>query len=170
MTQTPFDLDRAIDDVARQLTYVEPDPHLSARIALSLPTRSTWSLQWWAPRLAAIALVVAAGILWANRAQQVTHDGSPLASADPIATPTALIATVREAEPNRTPPLETVEPLEPLELVRGDFDGSLPAIETLGSLALEPLAPSRLAEDAPLTVAPLALADLPLAGEPISPQ
>ena len=172
MTQTPFDLDTAMDAVAKQLTHVEHDPHLSARIATSLPERSSWSLGWWAPRLALITIVVAAGIVWGNRGEVVTP-ASPLASSQPFTTPTVLVASVREAEPNRTMPLERLErlePLEPREPARSDFERSLSALDAVNALALAPLAPVSLPEDAPLTLAPLAIADLPLAPESISPR
>jgi hypothetical protein len=170
MTQTPFDFDTAIDAVAKQLTRVEPDPHLSARIAASLPDRSPWALGWWAPRLAALAIVVAAGIVWGNGTEQVsTPTASPLVSTQSANSPIALMASVREAEPNRTRPLEPVEPLEPLHLV-SDFDRALPAIEALASLELDALSPASLPEDAPLTVAPLAMTDLALTPDPVFQQ
>jgi hypothetical protein len=168
MTKTPFDLDTAIDAVAKQLTDVEHDPHLPARIAASLPDRPSW-FGWWAPRLAMIAILAAAGIVWGNRGQEVTPGVSPLASSQPITRPLVLMAAVREAEPNRTPPLEPVEPLEQMEPAL-DFDRALPPIEALASIELDSLAPESLPEDAPLTVAPLAVTDLPLTPDSVSQQ
>ena len=163
-------LDDAIDTVAKQLTHVEHDPRLSARITSSLPGRSSWSLGWWAPRLAMIAVIVVAGVVWGNRREVSTPVASPLANSRPITTPTALAAAVREAEPNRTMPLERLEPLEPLEPSNVDFERSLPAIGAVAALELDSLAPVSLPEDAPLTLEPLAISDLPLTPESISPR
>jgi hypothetical protein len=169
-------LDEAIDQVAARLTRVDENDALAAQIISALPERLSW-FGWlshsWAPRLAMIAIVVAAGIVWGNRREVSTPIALPLASTQPVTTPIALVASVREAAPNRTMPLERLErlePLEPLQPARSDFDRSLPAIAAMSPLELESLAPVSLPEDAPLTLAPLTIADLPLAAETISPR
>ena len=173
MTTHRDHLDEAIDAVAARLTRVADNDALAARIVDALPERSIWHgwlWQSWAPRLAVIAVVVVAGVMWMNREHDVTPGAPPLASVRPDAPVVEFVAAVRELEPNRTQPLEPLEPVEPLEpsVPRSDFERALPAIDTLSSLELDALAPARLAEDAPLTVAPLSLADLPLAPEPDS--
>lgn len=166
-------LDDAIDIVAARLTHVDDDPAIASRIVNSLPERAGW-LGWlfhsWAPRLAMIAIVVASGIVWSSRPEVPSPISTPLASAPPVTTPAALVASVREAEPDRTMPLEHLERLEPVELSRVDFDRSLPAIAAVRSLELDSLAPVSLPEDAPLTLEPLAIADLPLTAESIPPR
>jgi len=67
-------------------------------------------------------------------------------------------------------PLERLEPLEPVELPKADFEHSLPSIAAVAALQLEVIAPATLPEDATLTLEPLALADLPLTADPISPR
>ena len=163
-------LDDVIDVVAKQLTRVEDDPHLAARIAASLPDRSRSVFGWWAPRLAMIAVAVAAAIAWGPRGPR---DGAqvvqPLAFSQPLASPVTFVATVSEfLEPLE--PLEALDRLEPLDRVepagagpRADFEFSLPPIEAVASLELEAIAPASLAEDAPLTLQPLAIVDLPTA-------
>ena len=48
---------------------------------------------------------------------------------------------------------------------RPDHEFSLPAIAAAAAMAIDPLAPANLAEDAPLTVESLQIADLPLTTE-----
>ena len=166
-------LDDAIDAVAVRMTRVEENDALASHIINALPERVTW-FGWlfhaWAPRLAMIAVVVASGIVWGNRREVSTPGTSPLASSRPIITLTALVASVREAAPNRTMPLEPLAPLAPLEPERVDHERSLPALGAVAALSFDSLAPSVLPEDAPLTLAPLAIADLPLTAESISPR
>jgi hypothetical protein len=168
-------LDEAIDQVAARLTRVDDNDALVASIINALPERVSW-FGWlfhsWAPRLAMIAIVVAAGMVWGNRRDVSTPIASPLASAQPVAAPTALVASVREAVPNRTTPLEPLERLAPLAPSdqRVDFDRSLPAIAAVSPLEFDSVAPVSLSEDAPLTLAPLTIADLPLTAETISPR
>jgi hypothetical protein len=168
-------LDDVIDRVAKQLTRVEDDPHLASRIAASLPDRSRSVFGWWAPRLAMIAVVVAAAIVWGTRApRESAHVVQPLASSQPLATPVTFVAAVIDLLEPGPMPLERVEPMEPMEpmgLVRAahDFEFSLPSIEAVASLELEVIAPEGLPEDAPLTLAPLAIGELPMA-ENISPR
>ena len=166
-------LHQAIDQVAARLTRVDENDALAAQIINALPARVTW-FGWlshsWAPRLAMIAVIVAAGMVWSTRREASTPVASPLASSRPIAAPTVLVAAVREAEPIRTMPLEPLEPLEPVETRLGDHERSLPALDALSALALDALAPVSLPEDAPLTLAPLAITELPLTPESISPR
>ena len=166
-------LDRAIDHVAARMTRVEHDDAIASHIVSALPERSIWTawlFQSWAPRLAMIAVVIAAGLAWGGRAaRDNTSEVAPLAGPHQHAVAVAYASTVREhLEPNRTLPLEPVEPLEPLE-PRVDFEHSLPSIAAVATLELEAIAPASLPEDAPLTLAPLAIADLP-AAESISPR
>jgi len=164
-------LDESIDHVARHMVRVADNDALASRIINALPERVTW-FGWlthsWAPRLAIVAILVTAGIVWnTGRSQPITPSPLLMASAPAISTPTTFMAAVRELEPNRTKPLE---PLEPLEPSRSDFDRSLPAIASMKTLEFDSLAPVSLPEDAPLTLLPLAIEDLPLTAETISPR
>jgi hypothetical protein len=166
-------LDHAIDQVAARLTHVDDNAALAARIISALPERVAW-FGWlfrsWAPRLALIAVVVA-GIVWGSRVREVSApDASPIASSQPITTPTVLVASVREAAPNRTMPLELLERLEPLEPSErmeptADFERSLAAIAAPESLVLGALAPTVLPASERMIVEPLALTDLPLTAD-----
>jgi hypothetical protein len=168
------DLDEAIDYVAARLTHVEDDAAMASRIVSALPERATW-FGWlfhsWAPRLAMIAVVVAAAILLSQRrpmpiAPAVTQPPVASGSMGPVV---GLVASIAPA-PVRTKlleplePLEPVEPVEPVEL-RSDHEFSLPAIEAVAALEMDSLLPAGLPEDAPLTVAPLAIAELPLTAD-----
>lgn len=147
-------LDDAIDLVAKQMTSVPADDALAARILDSLPPRSTWSLQWLMPRLAVLAMVVVAATTWTLR--ETTVELTPLAaSAKPLMTE---LHAPMKAEPNRTKPLERLEPVEPLEL-RRDHDFALAA------LAVDSLDPVPLPDGDSLIVAPLEIADLPLTSD-----
>jgi hypothetical protein len=178
-------LDRAIDRVAAQLTHVDDDPGLASRIADSLPERQTWQ-GWlshsWVPRLAALAVIVTASVLWSEREPDPARSiAPPIASVERVGTHAGVMfaATI---EPLGTQPLEPVgtqrlEPVEPLEPVdpsdlrrAADFDRSLPPIEAVAALELDSLMPAGLPEDAPLTVEPLATVDLPLSAEFIPPR
>ena len=181
-------LDDAIDHLVARMVRVEEDDTLASRIVSALPERNTW-FGWlshsWAPRLAMIAMVVAAGLVWGNRGQlENTPIEPPLASAQPTTALAPLVASVREAEPNRTMRSESafarhnsselrrdkrLEPVEPMELV-SDFERSLDAIAAPDALVLQSLAPPSLPEDAPLTLEPLVIADLPLTAETFSPR
>src|SRR5262245_52530179 len=63
-------LDDVIDRVSARLTHVDEDPLFAARVIASLPERVTW-FGWlthsWAPRLAMIAIVAGAAVLWNGR-------------------------------------------------------------------------------------------------------
>jgi hypothetical protein len=166
-------LDEAIDHVVTRMVRVEENDVLATQIVNALPERASW-FGWlfhsWAPRLAMIAVVVAAGIVWGNRKPAPTPQPNPLASTMSAIGPVALVAAVREAEPNRTMPLEPVEPLEPLEPSSMDFDRSLPAIAPVVSLNFDSLAPDALPASEGLVLESLVIADLPLTAEPISPR
>ena len=165
MTTNRDRLDEAIDRVAARMTHVDDNGALTGQIVNALPERSIgfgWWFRSWAPRLAMVAVVIAAGIVWSNRG---TQESSPIAATiagSPNTDLIPLVASVREAEPNRTLPLEPLEPLEPMEPSNADFEFSLPSIAAVAALELEMIAPASLPEDAPLTLAPLAIADLPL--------
>jgi hypothetical protein len=169
----PLDgLDRAIDHVAAQLTRVDDDPALAARIAASLPERITW-LGWlshsWAPRLAMLAIVVAAGWLGTRgEAPMVPTPAEPQASI--VATPAPFAPPLVETM-ERSARVEPLKRREPKEAARPlDFERSLPPIAAVAALEFESLMPASLPEDAPLTVEPLALVTLPLASDVISPR
>ncbi|MBY0495731.1 MAG: hypothetical protein K2Y23_16095 [Cyanobacteria bacterium] len=155
------------------MTHVEENDALASQIINALPERSagfSWWSRAWAPSLAMIAVVITAAIVWGTReTQQRAATASPLA-AQPIAKVTPLMASVREAEPNRTMPLERLEPLEPLELPTMDFDRSLPAVGAPEALVMPSLAPEALEASEGLVLKPLAIADLPLTAESNPPR
>ena len=166
-------LDDAIDAVAARMTRVEDNDVFATQIINALPERSIWDgwlFQSWAPRLAMIAVVIAGGILWSNRGSHESSSGPSPIAGQPVAAFAPLVASVKEAAPNRTMPLERVERLEPMELSKVDFDRSLPAIAAMKTLELDSLAPVSLPEDAPLTLKPLEIADLPLTADSVSPR
>jgi hypothetical protein len=164
-------LDDAIDRVAARMTRVEDNEAFAARILAALPDRSPWTLHWLMPRLAMIAIILTAGVVWGyRRPQSIAPVASPIASVPTVSRPTALVAAVRELGTNRTKPVEPLERLEPLERASVDHERSLPSIAAVAALDIDSLAPGSLPEDAPLTLAPLAIADLPLTAESISPR
>lgn len=162
-------LDDAIDSVAKRLTHVEDDAVFASRVIASLPERSTWFgwlTQSWAPRLAMIAVIVAAAALWSDRRTTESPASSePLASVATVSQPTMFVASVNRErlEPVRTRPLERLEPVEPLE----PFNG-LPSVETPTALALSDVAPEALVDARVLRVPLLVLSDLPLTAETFS--
>jgi hypothetical protein len=168
-------LDDAIDDVVTRMVHVTENDALATQIIHALPERVSW-FGWlfhsWAPRLAMIAIVVVAGIVWGNRTPPPTPQLDPLASTRTVPQPVVLVASVREAEPNRTMPLERVAPLERMErlISAADFDRSLPAIGAVASLDFDSLAPASLPASEGLVLESLVIADLPLTAEPISPR
>ena len=169
-------LDEAIDHVVTRMVRVEENDALATHIINALPERVTW-FGWlfhaWAPRLAMIAIVIAAGIVWGNRTPATTPQLDPLAGKLTATEPVALFAAVREAEPNRTMPVEPVErmePVEPVELAKVDFDRSLPSIGTVAALDFDSLALASLPASEGLVLESLVIADLPLTAEPISPR
>ena len=161
-------LDEAIDHVVARMVHVEENDVLATQIVNALPERASW-FGWlfhsWAPRLAMVAMVIAAGIVWGNRTPATIPQLNPLASTLTAIEPVALVATVREAEPSRTMPLEPVERLEPMEPSRIDFERSLPAIAAVASLNLDSLAPDALPASEGLMLESLVIADLPLTAE-----
>ena len=167
-------LDDAIDDVVTRMVHVKENDALATQIIHALPERVSW-FGWlfhsWAPRLAMIAIVVVAGIVWGNRTPPTTPQLDPLARTVTATTePAAFVASVRPAAPIRTMPLEPVEPLEPLEPSRTDFDRSLPELAAVASLDFDSLAPASLLASEGLVLESLVIADLPLTAEPISPR
>lgn len=174
MTQTPLDLDTAIDAVAKRLTHVEHDPHLPVRIASSLPERSSWFLHSWIPRLALTAALAIAATLVVLR----PFDGRSTDVLRTAVVSSPIIEFAASAPENRT----TVERLndrrtaverpenELRTIETPDFERSLPSLSAVASLDFDSVAPVSLPEDAPLTLAPLAIADLPLTAESISPR
>lgn len=176
MTQKACDLDTAIEAVAKQLTQVEHDPHLSARIAASLPERSSWSLGWWAPRLAMIALVVAAGLVWANRGLEVPPPPVVLTGGPafvPTKFPTEVLpdvpVTVASSNPRQND--RRNDPWNDRRNDRrNDFEHSLPSIPDVAPLELDAIVPASLPQDGLLTVEPLSIEDLPLTAEPDFPR
>jgi hypothetical protein len=166
-------LDDAIDQVVTRMVRVEENDALASQIINALPERASWFgwlLHSWAPRLAMIAIVVAAGIVWGNRKPAPTPQLNPLAGTQTVPQPVVFVASVREAQPNRTMPVELVEPLEPMELSRIDFDRSLAAIAAPEVLAVESLSPESLPVENALAIAPLAIADLALTAESFPPR
>jgi hypothetical protein len=168
-------LDDAIDRIAARMTRVEENDAFASRIINALPERSMWAgglFQSWAPRIAMIAVVVAAAIVWGVRGSRESDAVTqPLLSSQPLAAHVTFVAGVRETLGPARMPLEPFVPLAPLEpLVPGsDFEFSLPPIEAVAALQVEAVAAASLSEDAPLTLMPLAIADLPTA-ETISPR
>lgn len=159
-------LDEAIDHVARHLTRVEDDAMFASRVIASLPERTTW-FGWlthsWAPRLAMIAIIVVASLLWSRRHTTEVPTSAPLlASSVTVSAPSALVASVsREPlEPRRTKPTERLEPVEPLEPFVG-----LPSVEVPTALALNEVAPAALVEEGSMPVPLLVTSDLPLTAE-----
>jgi hypothetical protein len=161
----PADLEQAIDAVAKRLTRVNDDPQFASRIVASLPERTTW-FGWlthsWAPRLAVLAIAAVASMVLINRQpRSVTPALLPstsiavVSSVLPALTPQA----VENAVPNRTIPMELLEPLEPLEPAKADHERSLPALD------VEALPPMNLPVEASIDLDPLTIVDLPLAGE-----
>src|SRR5690349_2384464 len=108
-------LDDAIDRVAKNLTHVEDDAVFASRVIASLPERTTW-FGWlthsWAPRLAMIAIIVVAAVLWSNRRTTETPAKSELlASVPTMSAPSTFVASVMRAplEPRQNQTLGTVE-------------------------------------------------------------
>jgi hypothetical protein len=166
MTQKLSDLESAIDAVARELTRVDHDPQFTSRIVAALPERVTW-FGWlthsWAPRLAMIAIVATAAVVWnSRRATEVTVSPLPAASVAPAV---EFVTAVRSANPERltpvrTTPLEPVVPMEHLEAFQG-----LPSVEAPGVLALTDLTPAELPAQGSIDLAPLVIAELALTAE-----
>jgi hypothetical protein len=159
-------LDDAIDRVATRLTHVEDDTVFASRVIALLPERTTWFgwlTQSWAPRLAMIAVIVVAAVLWNGRRTTEAPAGSqPLASVATVKQPSMLVASVpREAlAPVRTKPLERLEPMEPMEPFVG-----LPSVASPVAIDLASLNPGDLPAEGSLSVPSLVIGDLPLTAE-----
>jgi len=158
-------LDDAIDQVAKQLTHVDEDAALAARIVAALPDRPTW-FGWligsWTPRFAMIALIIATGV-FLNRAPKSVASIPGTLIAGSFA-PVTFVASVNP-EPPRTMPLEHLErvkPLEPLDVEKPDHQFSLPSLASVAALSMKSLSPDALPEEGALSIAPLAIADLAL--------
>ncbi len=164
-------LDDAIDHVAARLTQVDDDPMLASRIVNALPDRVNW-LGWlfhsWPPRLAVLAIIVSAGMLW-NKTRVTPTEPALLQ----VTATAPVVATVRasiEPKLSRTKPPELLEPLEQMALPKVDFDRSLAAIAAPAALGVGSLSPGDLPAGDTLTIAPLEIADLPLTGESFAPR
>jgi hypothetical protein len=158
------------------LTHVDDDAVFASRVIASLPQRTTWFgwlTQSWAPRLAMIAVIVAAAMLWnSRRTTEVAPALAPIASVQftqpsalmpPLAPRTGTRTRTGTSEPNGTKPLEPLELLEPLEPFVG-----LSSVESPKALALNDVAPDALTETGTLSVPSLVIADLPLTAETFS--
>ena len=163
-------LDEAIDHVAARMTAVSEDAHMTERIVAALPEASLfhwWLRSAWAPRLAAVALVVIGAALW-NRNGLERPGPAPAA-------PPALVAFAPVVVPNRpitssVERLERLEPVEPVEVVRVDHERSLPAIEAMTALGMSSLTPRDLPVSEPLALRPIEIGDLALTAESFSPR
>lgn len=175
-------LDDAIDQVASRMTHVGEDSMLAARIVSALPERSAWSWRWLMPRLAITAALVMAttavvlrmfgdpGVGPAKAGHHSSNSVAPAQSGHPaLGTPAETNVT---ATPVDVPPVTVASafrrtrPGQP-DVVsdQPDHDFSLSAIEAVAALDVDALAPSRLPEDALLTIELLVIADLPLTAE-----
>jgi hypothetical protein len=163
-------LDDAIERVGARLTRVEQDDELLARIVARLPRRSSslgWLLGAWAPRLAIVALgaIAITGVL-----APLEDPSTAVLRTENANLPTVqLRASIEPVVPNRTKPLERLEPPErPEPLVQvtvADHEFALPAIAAVAPLALDNLMPASMSAAAPLTLAPLAIVELPLTAD-----
>ena len=167
-------LDDAIDRVVTRMVGVEENEALASQIVNALPERVSW-FGWlfhsWAPRLAMIAMIVAAATVWGSRRPTAAPQLDPVASTLTAAEPAAFVATVREAEPGRMLPLERLEPVERMEplAAAADFERSLPSLGAVAVLEFDSLAPDVLPATESLVLEPLAIVDLPLTAEAVSP-
>ena len=170
MNTNRVDLDDAIDRVAKRLTHVEDDAVFASRVIASLPERTTW-FGWlthaWAPRLAMIAMIVVAAVLWNNRRRTESPAGSQLlASVPTVSEPSTFVASASREPlaPLRTRLLGPLEPVEPLE-PRSDFDRSLPAVVSPVAIDVASLKTGALPAEDSLSLPSLVVADLPLTAE-----
>ena len=164
MNTNRVDLDDAIDRVAKRLTHVEDDAVFASRVIASLPERATW-FGWlthsWAPRLAMIAIVAVAAMLWNGR-RTTELPAVEIAANAPPSVP--LPGAVEPVVPVRTKPVERVELVEPLE-PRSDFDRSLPAVASPVAIDVASLTTGGLPAEDSLSLPSLVVADLPLTAE-----
>ena len=174
MTRHDDDLDAAIDHVAARMTAVNDNAQMTERIVAALPEASLfhwWLRSAWAPRLAAVALVLIGAALW-NRNGIERPD--PARAARPSIDP-ALVAFAPVVVPNRpiirpVERLERLEPLEPLETLEMDFERSLPALTAMSDLSFESLSPRELPASRDITLAPIEIGELPLPGDSTFPR
>ena len=167
-------LDAAIDRVTARLTHVDDDPVFVSRVVFALPERVSW-FGWlfhsWAPRLAMIAVVVAAATLvYRSAPSPMAPAGNQPIAASPLAHAPAEFAVAVAPAAVRTLPLERLEPLEPLQPPRSDHEFSLPAVDGPVALGIAPLEPKDLPAEEALSLAPLAIADLPMTAETFPPR
>jgi hypothetical protein len=159
-------LDDAIDSVARRLTHVEDDPVFASRVIAALPERATW-FGWlthsWAPRLAMIAVIVVAAVLWNNR--RTTELPAVIASTNIAGNCICIV------DPDRPTNLEPVEPrtrtrtLEPWNPGTLEPFVGLPSVAPPVAIDLASLTTSALPEEDSLSLPSLVIADLPLTAE-----
>lgn len=161
-------LDEAIDRVAKQWTRVDNDAQFAQRIVAALPDRRTWFgwlTQSWVPRLALIAIVAMAAVLFngRQRTSELPAAAQPIgvvAYAPAGVEPLEPLEPVEPLAPVRTMPLEPLEPMEPLEPFAG-----LPSIAAPAALATTGIAPEALPLDDSLSVPALVIDELPLTAE-----
>lgn len=174
MPRGDFDLDAAIDHVAKRLTHVDDDAQFALRIVAALPERLTWFgwlLHCWAPRLAMAAIIAAGAALWSGRS---TTENAPLLTTASVAPMTALATAVRPVrlgpmQRMSTIPVELREPLAPVEPpAPRDHERSLAPARSPAALEIASIAAAELATEAALEVAPLQIAELPLTAESFS--
>ncbi|HUQ86573.1 MAG TPA: hypothetical protein VM096_03380 [Vicinamibacterales bacterium] len=166
-------LDCAIDRVAAEMTRVQNNDALASQIISALPDRTVrpgWMFQSWMVRVAMIAMIVTAGLVWSARRASEVPRVDVLASTQLVTTPSELIAIALEAQPNRTMPREPVEPMEAVEPSETDFDRSLSSIGAVPSLTLDSLTPALLPQSERLVLESLVIGDMPLTAEAISPR
>ena len=162
---TRLDLDTAIDRVAARLTQVDDDPQLASRIVASLPERSTW-FGGWVPRLAALALIVAATAavlrMFDDRSTAVLRSSSTIAVVTEF---TPVIASRIEARIAPDDRRTIVEP--PLNDLRtaADFDRSLPPVAAPVAVDIAALSAGDLPAERALLLEPLDVPSLSLTAE-----
>jgi hypothetical protein len=163
-------LDAAIDRVAARMTAVREDDLMTARIVSTLPDRSpfgAWLMGAWAPRLAALALVVIGVALWDRNGIEGPELPGPATAVRPSLDP-ALVAFA--------PVVRPVVPVLPSAFARVttselrrdhaedgvDFDRSLPALGAMSELSLGSLTPRELPAHDALGLAPIEISELAL--------
>jgi hypothetical protein len=167
-------LDAAIDAVSKRLVDVPADADLAMRIVQSLPDRHSRA-RWLVPQLAAASAIVIALVVWNTREQAslplpvlpsiaVNGFGAP-AAIEPLSP-----GTHANPEPVRTQPLVLVEPVEPLEPPRGDFERALPAVGELSRLEISDIAPGELPAAGALTLPSIDIGVLPLTADALATQ
>ena len=172
-TQDRDQLDEAIDHVAARMTAVSEDAQITERIVAALPEASLfhwWLRSAWAPRLAAVALVVIGAALWNQNGVQRPD---PSRAAKPATAPPGFIAfapVVFPVRPTVRAPLAPSAPSAPLAPEAPDHERSLPAIEAVTALGMSSLSPRELPASRDITLAPIEIGDLALTSETFSPR